>query len=72
MMGLWTREDLLNKCLDVRKAKPLPGYPPRTALTPQKVKAVLSKYNNRLPFITADVVKNIWQNYNLSHFRAKF
>ena len=44
-MGLWQKEDLWKRCLDETKAKPLPGDPPRTVLTPEKVKVILSKKN---------------------------
>lgn len=43
MMGLWTKEDLVHRCLDLKKAKPFKGDPPRTVATPEKIKVILSK-----------------------------
>ena len=42
-MQMWKDEELLDRCIDDKRAKSLPGHPPRKILTPKKTNVILSK-----------------------------
>ena len=66
---MWTEEQMQDRCLDPKRAKPIEGHPPRKECTPKKLNAVISMYNERLKIYHFKNYLKYFEKFSVEYLR---